>query len=51
MQYLPLGNTGLYVSRICLGTMTFSEEDNQFADILGGKFRPSYRPINDGIQT
>ncbi len=23
MEYLPLGNTGLYVSRICLGTMTF----------------------------
>ena len=27
MQYLPLGNTGLYVSRICLGTMTFAEPD------------------------
>jgi aryl-alcohol dehydrogenase-like predicted oxidoreductase len=25
MEYLPLGNTGLYVSRICLGTMNFGE--------------------------
>ncbi len=25
MEYLPLGNTGLYVSRICLGTMTFGQ--------------------------
>jgi aryl-alcohol dehydrogenase-like predicted oxidoreductase len=25
MDYLPLGNTGLYVSRLCLGTMTFGE--------------------------
>lgn len=36
MQYLPLGSTGLYVSRICLGTMTFSEQGNQFSEILGG---------------
>ena len=26
MQYLPLGDTGLYVSRVCLGTMTFGVE-------------------------
>lgn len=25
MEYLPLGNTGLYVSRICLGTMNFGQ--------------------------
>jgi aryl-alcohol dehydrogenase-like predicted oxidoreductase len=25
MDYLPLGNTGLYVSRLCLGTMTFGK--------------------------
>ena len=35
MQYLPLGTTGLYVSRICLGTVTFSEQDSQFADMIG----------------
>ena len=35
MQYLPLGNTGLYVSRICLGTMTFGDDDNAFADTIG----------------
>jgi aryl-alcohol dehydrogenase-like predicted oxidoreductase len=23
MEYKPLGNTGLLVSRLCLGTMTF----------------------------
>jgi aryl-alcohol dehydrogenase-like predicted oxidoreductase len=26
MEYLPLGNTGLYVSRICLGAMTFGKD-------------------------
>ncbi len=26
MEYLPLGNTGLYVSRICLGAMTFGQD-------------------------
>ena len=36
MQYLPLGNTGLYVSRICLGTMTFAEPDNPMAQMIGG---------------
>ncbi len=25
MEYLPLGNTGLYVSRLCLGTMSFGQ--------------------------
>lgn len=35
MQYLPLGNTGLYVSRICLGTMTFSDEGTTFARVIG----------------
>lgn len=25
MEYLPLGNTGLYVSRLCLGTMNFGQ--------------------------
>lgn len=32
MDYLPLGNTGLYVSRLCFGAMTFGEQDQkQFA--------------------
>lgn len=32
MEYLPLGNTGLYVSRFCFGAMTFGEqEQKQFA--------------------
>lgn len=35
MQYLPLGNTGLYVSRVCLGTMTFGEEGDAFGDMIG----------------
>lgn len=25
MEYMPLGNTGLYVSRLCLGTMNFGQ--------------------------
>lgn len=36
MQYLPLGKTGLYVSRICLGTMTFNDSDSAFGRIIGG---------------
>lgn len=33
MKYLSLGNTGLYVSRICLGTMNFGE--NSVYDAIG----------------
>ena len=35
MQYLPLGNTGLYVSRICLGAMTFNEPGSLHGSIIG----------------
>ncbi len=35
MKYKALGNTGLYVSQICLGTMTFSKEGSEFGDIMG----------------
>ena len=35
MNYLPLGNTGLYVSRLTLGTMTFGEANSTFAQVLG----------------
>jgi hypothetical protein len=27
MQYKTLGNTGLLVSKLCFGTMTFGEEE------------------------
>jgi aryl-alcohol dehydrogenase-like predicted oxidoreductase len=32
MQYQPLGNSGLVVSRACLGTMVFGEENDRGAD-------------------
>lgn len=32
MQYRPLGNSGLIVSRACLGTMVFGEETERGAD-------------------
>jgi aryl-alcohol dehydrogenase-like predicted oxidoreductase len=35
MQYTPLGNTGLIVSRLCLGTMTFGSRDGIFKAIAG----------------
>ncbi|MXY15481.1 MAG: aldo/keto reductase [Acidobacteria bacterium] len=35
MQYLPLGNTGLYVSRLCLGAMTFAEQDAPRGEVIG----------------
>lgn len=48
MDYLPLGKTGLYVSRLCMGAMTFAEtgqkgvgwiatEGQEFADQMVGK--------------
>ncbi len=38
MQYVPLGNTGLKVSEICLGTMTFGNEaDEQMSRAIMGK--------------
>ncbi len=35
MQYRPLGNTGLYVSQICLGCMTFSKGDQPTDALIG----------------
>lgn len=35
MKYKPLGSTGLYVSELALGTMTFSEKDGPFAQAIG----------------
>jgi len=35
MRYKPLGNTGLYVSEICLGTMTFGEGDDPMSQMIG----------------
>jgi aryl-alcohol dehydrogenase-like predicted oxidoreductase len=35
MQYKPLGNTGLLVSRLCLGTMTFGESAGIYKPIAG----------------
>ena len=35
MQYTSLGNTGLYVSRLCLGAMTFGEGGNRFSQMIG----------------
>lgn len=36
MQYKELGNTGIFVSRLCLGTMTFGALDWPNGDVLGG---------------
>ena len=36
MKYKPLGNTGLYVSELTLGAMTFDEKDGAFAQMIGG---------------
>ena len=35
MRYNRLGNTGLVVSELCLGTMTFGQSPRQFAVISG----------------
>jgi len=35
MKYNPLGNTGLYVSELTLGAMTFGDESGDFARMIG----------------
>ena len=35
MKYAELGKTGVYVSRICLGTMTFGGADNAAGNAIG----------------
>ena len=35
MKYAELGKTGIYVSRICLGTMTFGGADNAAGNAIG----------------
>ena len=35
MKYVPLGDTGLYVSQLTLGAMTFDQEDGMFGKIVG----------------
>jgi aryl-alcohol dehydrogenase-like predicted oxidoreductase len=35
MQYARLGNTGAFVSKICLGAMTFGGESNPVSDAIG----------------
>ena len=37
MEYLPLGNTGLYVSRLCFGAMTFGEQEQTHVAWLGNE--------------
>ncbi len=36
MKYSPLGNTGMYVSQLTLGAMTFDREDGMFGRMIGG---------------
>ena len=36
MKYAPLGNTGMYVSPLTLGAMTFDREDGTFGARIGG---------------
>lgn len=37
MDYLPLGTTGLYVSRLCFGAMTFAQPDQKHMAWLGNE--------------
>ena len=35
MKYQPLGNTGLYISELTLGTMTFGDNNNPLSAVIG----------------
>ena len=35
MKYSPLGNTGLYVSQLTLGAMTFDQKEGPFGQVIG----------------
>ena len=41
MDYLPLGNTGLYVSRLCFGAMTFGEPHQKEQAWIGNEGQES----------
>ena len=41
MDYLPLGATGLYVSRLCFGAMTFAEPEHKYMAWLGNEGQES----------
>lgn len=41
MDYLPLGTTGLYVSRLCFGAMTFAESEEKHMAWLGNEGQES----------
>src|SRR3984957_10323309 len=43
MEYLPLGNTGLKVSRICLGCMTYGSKKWREWILEEEESRPFYR--------
>jgi aryl-alcohol dehydrogenase-like predicted oxidoreductase len=45
MRYNQLGNTGLYVSEICLGTMTFGGEAGGFWRVIGELPQPEVDEI------
>jgi aryl-alcohol dehydrogenase-like predicted oxidoreductase len=45
MQYARLGNTGTFVSRICLGAMTFGGTANPVSDAIGRLTRGKVRYI------
>jgi aryl-alcohol dehydrogenase-like predicted oxidoreductase len=36
MQFQQLGNTGVFVSRLCMGAMTFGGADNPLFQVIGG---------------
>ncbi len=50
MQYVPLGNTGLKVSRICLGTMTYGRKSWRSWVLEEEEARPFFaRALEQGI--
>lgn len=44
MHYIPLGDTALRVSRLCLGCMTFGERPREARLDASGREQPSAYP-------
>lgn len=49
MDYQPLGNTGLYISRLCLGAMTFGNDVEAMGKLIGNASKDAQKMVDMSI--